>query len=67
MCRPDRRQVPLSEVARFVTKTEPVTVNHQGVFPAVTLSFNLANGRGVEPGGDGDRPDAEQGRRAGRR
>jgi len=37
-------QVPLSSVAHFVTKVQPLTVNHQGVFPAVTLSFNLAPG-----------------------
>jgi hydrophobe/amphiphile efflux-1 (HAE1) family protein len=37
-------QVPLSAVARFVNKVEPLTVNHQGVFPSVTLSFNLAPG-----------------------
>ncbi len=37
-------QVPLSAVAHFVDKVEPLTVNHQGVFPAVTLSFNLAPG-----------------------
>ena len=37
-------EVPLSTVARFTTKAEPLTVNHQGLFPAVTLSFNLAPG-----------------------
>jgi hydrophobe/amphiphile efflux-1 (HAE1) family protein len=37
-------QVPLSAVAHFVTKAEPLTVNHQGLFPSVTLSFNLARG-----------------------
>jgi hydrophobe/amphiphile efflux-1 (HAE1) family protein len=37
-------QVPLSAVAHFVNKVVPLTVNHQGVFPAVTLSFNLAPG-----------------------
>ena len=37
-------QVPLSEVAHFATEAEPLTVNHQGLFPAVTLSFNLASG-----------------------
>ncbi len=34
--------VPLAEVAHIVTQAEPLTVNHQGLFPAVTLSFNLA-------------------------
>ena len=37
-------EVPLSAVAHFTSKVEPLTVNHQGVFPAVTLSFNLAPG-----------------------
>ena len=37
-------QVPLSAVAHETRKVEPLTVNHQGVFPAVTLSFNLAKG-----------------------
>ena len=44
---PTGAQVPLSAVARFTTKIEPLTVNHQGVFPAVTLSFNLANGASI--------------------
>jgi hydrophobe/amphiphile efflux-1 (HAE1) family protein len=37
-------QVPLSAIARFTNNVEPLTINHQGVFPAVTLSFNLAPG-----------------------
>jgi hydrophobe/amphiphile efflux-1 (HAE1) family protein len=37
-------QVPLSAVARFTQKVEPLTINHQGQFPAVTLSFNVAPG-----------------------
>jgi hydrophobe/amphiphile efflux-1 (HAE1) family protein len=37
-------QVPLSAVAHLTNKVEPLTINHQGVFPAVTLSFNLAPG-----------------------
>jgi hydrophobe/amphiphile efflux-1 (HAE1) family protein len=37
-------QVPLSAVAHYTSKVEPLTINHQGVFPAVTLSFNLAPG-----------------------
>jgi hydrophobe/amphiphile efflux-1 (HAE1) family protein len=37
-------QVPLSTVAHFVNKIAPLTVSHQGQFPAVTLSFNLAPG-----------------------
>jgi hydrophobe/amphiphile efflux-1 (HAE1) family protein len=37
-------EVPLSAVAHLVNKVVPLTINHQGVFPAVTLSFNLAPG-----------------------
>jgi hydrophobe/amphiphile efflux-1 (HAE1) family protein len=37
-------QVPLSAFARFTSKLAPLSVSHQGVFPAVTLSFNLAPG-----------------------
>ncbi|HEY6979567.1 multidrug efflux RND transporter permease subunit [Reyranella sp.] len=37
-------QVPLSTVARFVNRIAPLTISHQGQFPAVTLSFNLAPG-----------------------
>jgi multidrug efflux pump subunit AcrB len=37
-------EVPLSSFARFAEKTEPLMINHQGIFPAVTLSFNLAHG-----------------------
>jgi hydrophobe/amphiphile efflux-1 (HAE1) family protein len=37
-------QVPLSTFAHFTTKAEALSVNHQGQFPAVTLSFNLAPG-----------------------
>jgi multidrug efflux pump subunit AcrB len=36
--------VPLSAVAHFTPKVEPLSVNHEGQFPAVTLSFNLAPG-----------------------
>jgi hydrophobe/amphiphile efflux-1 (HAE1) family protein len=38
------RQVPLSTVARFADRIAPLTLSHQGQFPAVTLSFNLAPG-----------------------
>ncbi len=35
-------QVPLGSFAHFARKTEPLLISHQGIFPAVTLSFNLA-------------------------
>ncbi|MGA9865113.1 MAG: efflux RND transporter permease subunit [Acetobacteraceae bacterium] len=37
-------QVPLSAVARFERGEAPLSVRHQGQFPAATLSFNLADG-----------------------
>ena len=37
-------QVPLSAVAKFKPSNTFLSVNHQGQFPAVTLSFNLAPG-----------------------
>jgi multidrug efflux pump len=37
-------EVPLSAVTKLQTKTAPIMVNHQGQFPAVTISFNLAPG-----------------------
>jgi multidrug efflux pump len=37
-------QVPLSTLARFEEVPVPLAVNHQGQFPAVTVSFNLAPG-----------------------
>jgi hydrophobe/amphiphile efflux-1 (HAE1) family protein len=41
---PGGAQIPLSAFAHFASKVEPLSVNHQGQFPAVTLSFNLAPG-----------------------
>ncbi len=37
-------QVPLSAFTHVEKTTVPITVNHQGQFPVVTLSFNLAPG-----------------------
>jgi hydrophobe/amphiphile efflux-1 (HAE1) family protein len=34
--------VPLSTIARFETQRTSLAVNHQGQYPAVTLTFNLA-------------------------
>jgi HAE1 family hydrophobic/amphiphilic exporter-1 len=36
--------VPLSSVAKFDLTVGPVTVNHSGQIPSVTISFNLASG-----------------------
>ncbi|MGB6876653.1 MAG: efflux RND transporter permease subunit [Candidatus Acidiferrales bacterium] len=35
--------VPLSAFAHFTKGTESLSINHQGQFPAVTVSFNLAS------------------------
>jgi multidrug efflux pump len=39
---PNGGQVPLSAFTHVETSNAPITVNHQGQFPVVTLSFNLA-------------------------
>jgi len=36
--------VPLSVFTKYKPSTTPLAVNHQGQFPAITLSFNLAPG-----------------------
>jgi multidrug efflux pump len=38
------KEVPLSSIATFQPETAPLSVNHQGQFPSVTVSFNLAPG-----------------------
>jgi multidrug efflux pump subunit AcrB len=37
-------EIPLAAIAHFAPSTAALAVNHQGQFPAVTLSFNLAPG-----------------------
>jgi multidrug efflux pump len=37
-------EVPLSAITQFQPNTAPLAVNHQGQFPSVTVSFNLAPG-----------------------
>ena len=41
---PSGRQVPLSAFTHYAPITAPLSVNHQGLFPAVTISFNLQPG-----------------------
>ena len=36
--------VPLSAIAHYEPSTAPLAVNHQGQYPSVTISFNLAPG-----------------------
>jgi|SRR5665213_415439 len=39
---PSGQMVPLSDVTTSAAETAPLAVTHQGLFPAVTISFNLA-------------------------
>ncbi len=39
---PNGGQVPLSAFTQLQTLSVPITINHQGQFPVITLSFNLA-------------------------
>ena len=41
---PSGRQVPLSAFSHFAPEVAALSVAHQGLFPAVTLSFNLPEG-----------------------
>ncbi len=36
--------IPLSAFTHFEASSEPLSINHQGQFPSVTVSFNLAPG-----------------------
>ena len=40
-------QVPLSAFTHFEEKQTPLVISHQGQFPAVTISFNLAPGKSI--------------------
>ncbi len=40
--------VPLNAFVRTANSTSPLSVNHDGLFPAVTISFNLAPGIPLE-------------------
>ncbi len=41
---PGGGQVALSDIARLETTNAPLAINHQGTFPASTISFNLPPG-----------------------
>src|SRR5262249_23107358 len=41
---PTGNTVPLSTLAHYASATAPLAVNHQGLFPAATVSFNLRDG-----------------------
>lgn len=40
-------QVPLSTFTRFTPRQTTLAINHQGQFPAATISFNLADGKSI--------------------
>jgi len=44
--------VPLSAFAHYEPSNTAISVNHQGIFPAITLSFNLAPGASLGPAVD---------------
>ncbi|HKV62513.1 MAG TPA: multidrug efflux RND transporter permease subunit [Candidatus Acidoferrum sp.] len=44
--------VPMSAFAHFEHSSTALSVNHQGIFPAITLSFNLAPGASLGPAVD---------------
>ncbi|MET0747078.1 MAG: efflux RND transporter permease subunit [Rhizobium sp.] len=48
----DGTQVPLSSVAKIDRTLAPLVVNHQGQFPAVTISYNLALGGTLQAAND---------------
>jgi multidrug efflux pump len=45
----DGQSVPLAEFSHFEPSSAPLSVNHQGQFAAITLSFNLAPGAQIGP------------------
>jgi multidrug efflux pump len=47
------RPIPLSAFTRIEERSAPLSINHQGQFPVVTISFNLARGASL-----GDAEDA---------
>jgi multidrug efflux pump len=40
-------EVPLNALAHYTTTTAPLSINHQGQFPCVTISFNMAPGKSL--------------------
>ena len=61
--RPERFR--LNALAHFGPTTAPLAVNHQGLFPAVTISFNLQPGVALGDAVDAINAAASQGRPAG--
>ena len=49
---PDGSQVPMRALGKLDIGSAPIQVNHQGQFPSITLSFNLAPGVALGQGVD---------------
>ncbi len=45
-------QVPLGAVVKVERGTAPLVINHQGPFPAVTITYDLAEGVGLQEASD---------------
>ena len=56
--------MPLNAFASYAPSMAPLAVNHQGLFPAVTISFNLAPGVALGDAVDAIRRSGAQGRPA---
>ena len=41
-------QIPISAVVSSQTRVQPLVVNHQGPFPAVTITYNLEDGASID-------------------
>jgi multidrug efflux pump len=41
------KKVPLSAFVRYAPSTAPLVISHQGQFPSVNISFNLASGKSL--------------------
>jgi multidrug efflux pump len=59
---PNNQEVPLSAIAHYGASVAPLSVNHQGLFPCVTISFNLQPGVAL---GDAELAVAEAARNVG--
>jgi multidrug efflux pump len=55
-----RTPVPLGAFTEIATGSDAARVNHQGQFPVVTVSFNLAPDASLGAGGARDREGAEE-------
>ncbi|PWB80135.1 MAG: acriflavine resistance protein B [Methylocystaceae bacterium] len=53
-------QVPLTALARIERGTMPLVINHQGVVPAVTLTYNVAPGHTLEAATNAIRSTADE-------